>query len=61
MGIIKKLWNWAVSGPFERQVLKFAFRKIEERGLCIVRIEHKAGTNYLIDINGVAHKIGKRA
>jgi len=56
--MLKKAWRWLVMDRIDRAILKRAFGLIEAQGMTICKIEHRAGTNYLIDINGTAHKIG---
>jgi len=53
---MKKFSNWIVALK-----LKYAFRWIEGRGLSVVRIVERAGTQYIVAQDGAFHKIGKRS
>lgn len=40
--------------------LKDAFAVVEAAGYSVCNIQHRAGTNYLVDGQGKWHKVGKR-
>lgn len=52
---MKRLLNWFIS-----KQLAWASSVVHKHGYTVARIEHIAGTNYILDSSGTRHKIGAR-
>lgn len=52
---MKKLLDW-----FIFKQLTWASNVVRKHGYTICRMEHIAGTDYILDSNGTRHKIGRK-
>lgn len=59
VGLFKSIWQkWHVARNLKK--LKYAFKVVESAGFFVCNIQQRGGVNYLVDGNGMWHRIGKK-
>jgi hypothetical protein len=60
MSILKSTWQKFVTLKIRAYKTRMLFKFAEDNGLTLCEIKTIAGTDYIVDIHGALHRIGRK-